>query len=201
MYKKYPFSIIIIYYEDPLPDIAVRQAKKIIRILDGCNNYFIYKHASISLIVNVPTNENPKEYTVVPSKGHNNINIITSSGYTPKDIIETVIYRHHDEVKQYNEAYGIKLSLLPIHIIAIQYPGAEQYVDKQLFLEYQTHLIVRSFTLSYNCNDSKMYEGGIDYLENFLNEQISHIITDSIADKVDSIKDAIIIKPQPFFIL
>ena len=201
MYKGFPLSIVVIYYEAQTVEIATKQIKKIRDIIHGADNYLVNRHTSICLVANVPGDSNTKEMHNIPSKDSCISDVICSNGYIANEIIDIVIGNKLNVVDQYIRTYKTKIKLLPIQVLAIQYSSAEQLVVPQMFPTYQKHLQISNFTLSHEMDDIRNHKGGFEILREFLNKTFSDTISQSISDAIDKIKDDEGVTKQSFFSL
>ena len=201
MYKGYPISLVVIYYEAPTVEISIKQIKKIRDFLHEVNNYFVNRHASIYIIANVPGDCVLKEMHTISSKDNCISEIFCSSGFAAEEIIDLVIGIQLENVDQNRKLYDANIKLLPIQVIAIQYKNMSKRVIPQMFNAYQKYLRISNFTVSYETNDVKNNEGGFEVLRNFLNMIFVNTISKSIADAIEKLESEEIIEPQSFFFL
>ena len=101
MYKGYPLSIVVIYYEAQTVEIAIKQIKRIRDIIHEANNYLVNRHTSICLVANVPSHSNTKEMHTIPSKDSCISEVLCSNGYSANESIYIVIGNQLNAVDQY----------------------------------------------------------------------------------------------------
>lgn len=201
MYKGYPLSIVVIYYEAPTVEISIKQIKKIRDIIHGSDNYLVNRHTNICLIANIPSDSSPKEMHSVPSKDSCISEVLCSSGYASYEIIEIVIGNQLNIVEQYIKSHNTKIKLLPIQVIAIQYGNAEKRVAPQMFPTYQKYLQISNFTLSHERDDIRNQEGGVEILRDYLSKFFNGSISKIISDEIDKIGCEEYVTQQSFFSL
>lgn len=201
MYKGYPLSVVVIYYEAPSVEISIKQIKKIRDIIHGADNYLVNRHTNICLIANVPSDSGSKEMHPVPSKDSCISEVLCSSGYASCEIIEIVIGNQLNIVEQYIKSHDIKIKLLPIQVIAIQYGNVEKRVVPQMFPAYQKYLQISNFTLSHERDDIRNQEGGFENLRDYLSRYFNGSISQIISDEIDKIGCEEYVTQQSFFSL
>lgn len=201
MYKGYPLSVVVIYYEAPTVEISIKQMKKIKDIIHGADNYLVNRHTNICLIANVPSDSGPKEMHLVPSKDSCISEVLCSSGYASCEIIEIVIGNQLNIVEQYIKSHDTKIKLLPIQVIAIQYGNVEKRVVPQMFSTYQKYLQISNFTLSHERDDIRNQEGGFEIFRDYLSRYFNGSISQIISDEIDKIGCEEYVTQQSFFSL
>lgn len=201
MYKGYPLSVVVIYYEAPTVEISIKQMKKIKDIIHGADNYLVNRHTNICLIANVPSDSGPKEMHLVPSKDSCISEVLCSSGYASCEIIEIVIGNQLNIVEQYIKSHDTKIKLLPIQVIAIQYGNVEKRVVPQMFPTYQKYLQISNFTLSHERDDIRNQEGGFEIFRDYLSRYFNGSISQIISDEIDKIGCEEYVTQQSFFSL
>lgn len=201
MYNKYPFSIVIIYYEAPTASVLVKKLENIRNIVHENNNYFVNRHTNICMIANAKNVDMAKEIRVIPSRDSCFSSIVYSCGYTSAYLIDLVINQQLTNIKHMKSISGCYVHLLPIYIIAIQDKDDTDKVNERMFGTYRKYLKIYNFAISYTVRNTHSDEGGIEQLRHFIKKILDGTISKIIADSINNLQEDVQLEQQAFFSL